>query len=142
MDIDLGEGWEKKLLIIVAVVVFILVIYAYNPFQSKANVTTSNETYTPPTSTVPVQTPVSNNSTNSNNSADKNGNNSFLISAEQAKDIALSKNPGYTAGEPMQGTIVINQTTIAVWIVPISKFAQPSKTVYIDVNTGRIVNET
>lgn len=143
MDIDLGDGWEKKALIVVAVVVFILVAYAYNPFQSKANVTSPNESYTTQTSSAPVsQTPVSNNSANSTNNSDDNGNNSFLISAEQAKSIALSHNPGYTAGDPMQGTVVINQTTIAVWIVPLSKFSQPSKTVYVDVNTGKIVKET
>lgn len=48
MDIDLGEGWEKKALIVVAVVVFILVAYAYNPFQPKPNITSANESYKPP----------------------------------------------------------------------------------------------
>jgi cytoskeletal protein RodZ len=142
MDIDLGEGWEKKVLIVVAVVVFILVVYAYNPFRSEANVTSANDSYTPPASTPVSPAPVSDNSTNTTNSTSNSGNNSFLITAEQAKNIAIGGNPGYTAGEPMQGTIVINQTTIAVWIVPISKFGQPSKTVYVDVNTGKIVNET
>ena len=137
---DLGEGWEKKALIIVAVVVFMLVAYAYNPFQSKANVTTSNQSYTPPATSSPVsQTPVaSNNSSNSSS----NANNNFLISSAQAKNIAINANPGYKASDPMQGTIVINQTTIAVWMVPISKITQPSKTVYVDVNTGKIVNTT
>lgn len=139
MDIDLGDGWEKKALLVVAVVVFILVAYAYNPFQPKANVTSANETYTPAASPAPVSSPtVAPN--NSNNST--NGTNTFSISATQAKSIALSQNPGYTASEPMQGTIVLNQTTIVVWIVPLSKFAQPSKTVYVDVNTGKIVNTT
>ena len=141
MDIDLGDGWEKKALIIVAVVVFILVVYAYNPFQSKANVTSSNESYTPPVTSTPVtQTPVVSN--NSSNSSTNSANNTFLISADQAKNIAVSQNPGYKASEPFQGTIVVNQTTVVVWIVPISKFGQPSKTVYVDVNTGKIVNTT
>jgi hypothetical protein len=137
---DLGEGWEKKALIVVAVVVFMLVAYAYNPFQSKANVTTSNQSYTPPATPTPVtQTPaVSSNSSNSSS----NATNTFSISANQAKTIAINANPGYKASDPMQGTIVVNQTTIAVWMVPISKITQPSKTVYVDVNTGKIVNTT
>ncbi len=138
---DLGEGWEKKALIVVAVVVFMLVAYAYNPFQSKANVTTDNQSYTPPATSTPVsQAPVVSN--NSTNSSTNNASNTFLISATQAKNIAINANPGYKASDPMQGTIVINQTTIAVWIVPISKITQPSKTVYVDVNTGKIVNTT
>ena len=138
---DLGEGWEKKALIVVAVVVFMLVAYAYNPFQSKANVTTDNQSYTPPATSTPVnQAPVVSN--NSSNSSTNNASNTFLISATQAKSIAINANPGYKASDPMQGTVVINQTTIAVWIVPISKITQPSKTVYVDVNTGKIVNTT
>jgi hypothetical protein len=141
MDIDLGEGWEKKALIVVAVVVFMLVAYAYNPFQAKTTETTANQTT--PTSNVPVtQTPVAtNNSTNTTNSTNISVNH-FLVSAAQAKNIALSQNPGYTASEPIQGTIVMNQTTIAVWIVPLSKFGQPARTVYVDVNTGKVVNTT
>ncbi len=137
---DLGEGWEKKALIVVAVVVFMLVAYAYNPFQSKANVTVDNQSYTPPATSTVNQTPVVSN--NSSNSTSNSANNTFLISATQAKNIAINANPGYKASDPMQGTIVVNQTTIAVWIVPISKITQPSKTVYVDVNTGKIVNTT
>ncbi len=142
MDIDLGDGWEKKALIVVGVIVFILVIYAYNPFQPKANVTSTNENYMPPDTSLPVtQTPeVTNNSENS--SVDNSTKNTFLITADQAKNIAVSQNPGYKASEPFQGTIVLNQTTIVVWMVPISKLGQPSKTVYVDVNTGKIVNTT
>ncbi|MCC7558964.1 MAG: peptidase [Methanobacterium sp.] len=142
MDIDLGDGWEKKALIVVGVVVFILVIYAYNPFQPKANVTSTNENYIPPDTSIPVtQTPVvTNNSENS--SAVNSTNNTFFINSDQAKNIAVSQNPGYKASEPFQGTIVVNQTTVVVWMVPISKFGQPSKTVYVDVNTGKIVKTT
>ncbi|CDG65283.1 putative membrane protein [Methanobacterium sp. MB1] len=142
MDIDLGDDWEKKALIVVGIIVFILVIYAYNPFQPKAQVTSTNENYLPPDTSVPVpQTPeVTNN--NENSSVDNNTNNTFLITPDRAKNIATSKNPGYKASEPFQGTIVLNQTTIVVWIVPISKVGQPSKTVYVDVNTGKIVNTT
>ncbi len=141
MDIDLGDGWEKKALIVVAVVVFILVAYAYNPFQAKPNATVVNDSYRP-VSPAPASSPVPSVSNDSNNSTDNGENNTFLISAEQAKKIALNDNPGYSASEPMHGTIVLNQTTVVVWIVPISKRSQPSKTVYVDVNTGKIVKET
>lgn len=142
MDIDLGEGWEKKALIIVAVVVFILVAYAYNPFQTKPNITSSNESYNP-TSPAPVNKH-SLDSNESNNSADtsENNTNTFLISSDKAKQIALTEYSGYSASEPMHGTIVLNQTTVVVWIVPLTKSSQPSKTVYVDVNTGRIVKLT
>ncbi|AIS32203.1 PepSY domain-containing protein [Methanobacterium formicicum] len=135
---NLGEGWEKKLLIVVAVVVFMLVAYAYNPFQSKTNQTVVNGSYVPPT----TPTPVSQNSavSNESNNLSNNTNNSFLISAEQAKKIAMRDNRGFTASEPMQGTIVVNQTTIAVWVITLSKSSQSSKTVYVDVNTGKIID--
>ena len=77
MDIDLGEGWEKKALIVVAVVVFILVAYAYNPFQPKPNITSANESYKPPS---PARVnPPSIDSNESNNSAETSQNNTFLI---------------------------------------------------------------
>ncbi len=141
MDIDLGDGWEKKALIVVAVVVFMLVAYAYNPFQAKTTETFPNQTSQPSNAPVTPSPVVSNNSTNTTNSSN-NSSNHFLISAAQAKSIAMGQNPGYTASEPIQGTIVLNQTTVAVWIVPLSKFGQPSKTVYVDVNTGKVVNTT
>ncbi len=141
MDLDLGEGWEKKALVVVAVVVFILVAYAYNPFQTKPNGTIINDSYTPvsPAPATPSAPDVSN---NSNKSTDSNGDSTFLISPDKAKEIALAGNPGYTALDPMHGTVVLNQTTVVVWIVEITKKSYPSKTVYIDVNTGKIVKET
>ena len=140
MDIDLGEGWEKKALIVVAVVVFILVAYAYNTFQPKPNITSANESYKPPS---PARVnPPSIDSNESNNSAETSQNNTFLISSDKAKQIALAEYSGYSASEPMHGTIVLNQTTVVVWIVPLTKSSQPSKTVYVDVNTGKIVKLT
>lgn len=133
---DLGENWEKKALIGVAVVVLILVVYAFNPFQTKSNLSGINQTNYSPAPSTTISTPAPTvNTTNSSN----NTNNTFLITADQAKKIALSANYGYTAGDPIQGTIVVNQTTVVVWIVQLSKF-QNSKTVYVDVNSGKIIN--
>jgi hypothetical protein len=51
----------------------------------------------------------------------------------------LRDNVGYTAGDPLQGTVVVNQTTAVVWIVPLSKYSQFVKNVYVDVNTGNVI---
>jgi hypothetical protein len=138
MDLDLKEGWEKKALIIIAVIVIIIFAYAFNPFKSTGNVTSYNQSSEPqPTTTQVAQTPsTSNNSSN-------NGNNSVstLINADQAKAIAESANKGYKASDPMQGNVVINGTTIAVWIVPM-KSGMSSRTVYVDITTGRVVQQT
>lgn len=136
---DLPEGWEKKALIGVGVVILIIMIYAFNPFQPKSNLTPPNDSSIAPPTPPPVSTPNSN-SVNSTNSTNNTGNNTFLITAEQAKKIALQGNIGYSAGDPLQGTILVNQTTVAVWIVPLSKNSQPSKNVYVDVNTGKLIN--
>lgn len=131
-----NDGWEKKALVIVGIVVLVILIYAFNPFHAKTNLTGNNDTVTPQPSNIPstTQPPTvsSNNSTNQ-------GNVTYLISEEQAKKIALQGNAGYTAGDPLQGTVVVNQTTVVVWIVPISRNSQ-TKTVYVDVNSGKIVN--
>jgi len=135
---DLPEGWEKKALIIVVVIVFIIAVYAFNPFQPKTNVT-SNNTSTPAAPTI-VPLPQSNLG-NSSNISSNSSNSTGILTADQAKNIAEQSNPGYTAGQPSQGTIVVNGTTIAVWIVPITKSGS-SKTLYIDLTSGRIVQET
>ena len=136
---DLPEGWEKKALIVVVVIVFIIAAYAFNPFQSKANVTSDNLSPAAP-AIVPLPQSASDNSSNvSSNSS--NGTGPSQITADQAKVIAEQSNPGYVAGQPSQGTVVVNSTTVAVWIVPISKSGS-SKTVYIDLTSGRIVQVT
>lgn len=130
--------WENKALIVVGVVVLLILIYAFNPFQAKSNVTVGNDSPVPQTSTGPTPR-TTQDSLNTSNSTNTTGNNTFLITAEDAKRIALDGNPGYTAGNPLQGNIVVNQTTIVVWIVPISKQSQ-SKNVYVDVNSGNVID--
>jgi len=138
--IDFWNGrWENNALIVVGVVVLIILIYAFNPFQAKANVTLNNDSPVVPTTTVTVPQP-NTGTVGSNNSTNTSENITFLISAEQAKEIALRANIGYTAGDPLQGTIVVNQTTVVVWIVPLSKGSQFKKNVYVDVNSGIIID--
>jgi hypothetical protein len=137
---DLPEGWEKKALIVVVVIVFIIAVYAFNPFQPKANVTSNNLSSPAPT-IIPLPQSESGNTSNiSSNSSNGTGIPS-QITADQAKNIAEQYRPGYIAGQPSQGTIVVNSTTVAVWIVPITKIGS-SKTLYIDLTSGRIVKET
>ncbi|MDP3066174.1 MAG: PepSY domain-containing protein [Methanobacteriaceae archaeon] len=137
---DLPKDWEKKALILVGVVVLIIVIYAFNPFASKANVTTSNQTANPTVNVpMPFDQPTAN-SNNTNNNGTSNG--TFQLTAEQAKNIAAQSRPGYTAGDPIQETIVISGVNIGVWKVPLTKTGMPSKTVYIDLTSGKIVKET
>ncbi len=138
MDLDLKEGWEKKALIITAVIVIIIFAYAFNPFKSTGNVTSYNQSPVPQTTTQVAPAPATDNS--SNNSS--NNTVTTLINADQAKAIAESANKGYTASDPMQGNIVINGTTIAVWIVPMKSGSFSSKTVYVDITTGRVVQQT
>ncbi|BDZ68437.1 PepSY domain-containing protein [Methanobacterium ferruginis] len=134
-----NDRWENKALIIVGVVVLIILVYAFNPFQAKANITENNDSaVVAPTTSVPVTQPDTS-TLNSSNSTNTSGNSTFMISADQAKQIALQGNIGYTAGDPLQGTIVVNQTTVVVWIVPLSKGSQ-IKNVYVDVNTGKIID--
>jgi len=134
-----NDKWENKALIIVGVVVLIILVYAFNPFQAKANITENNgSAVVAPTTSVPVTQPDTS-TVNSSNSTNTSGNSTFMISADQAKQIALQDNIGYTAGDPLQGTIVVNQTTVVVWIVPLSKGSQ-IKNVYVDVNTGKIID--
>jgi hypothetical protein len=138
---DLGNfwnaKWENKALIVVGVVVLVILVYAFNPFQAKTNLTENNDSVVPQTTTVPTTTPTS--SVDSSNSTNDTGNLTYLISEEQAKKIALQGNVGYTAGGTLQGTIVVNDTTVVVWIVPISK-GSITKNIYVDVNSGKIID--
>ncbi len=132
--------WENKALIVVGILVLVILVYAFNPFHAKTNLTGNNDSVVPQTVSVPTSTP-NTGTVNSSNVTNTAGNTTFLISEDQAKKIAVQGNIGYIAGGPLQGTIVVNQTTVIVWIVPISK-GSISKTVYVDVNTGKIVNTT
>lgn len=138
MDIpELPEGWEKKALIALGVLILILVIYAYNPFGGKSNVSVQNQN---PETIVPVPFPQKNTNTSTNNSSIP-GNATFKITVDQAKSIATKARPGYDVGQPIQGSVLVNNTNYNVWIVPLSKNNVVSKTIYIDGNTGIIVLE-
>jgi len=133
-----NDGWEKKALIVMGVVVLIILVYAFNPFQAKSNLTGNNDSVVAPTTSIPTTAP-NTDTVNSTNSTNTTGNTTFIINEDQAKKIALQGNTGYSASDPLQGTIVVNQTTVVVWVVPISK-GSISKTVYVDVNTGKVIN--
>jgi len=128
---DLPENWEKKALIAVVAVFLILMIYAYNPFQSKPNVTLQNQS---PNNGVPIPFPQTNKSSNNSTNA------TLKLTAEQAKNIAIQSRPGYSVGQPIEGSVMVNNTNYNVWIVPVSKNSE-TKTLFIDVNTGIIVLE-
>jgi uncharacterized membrane protein YkoI len=134
---------EQKGLIGLAVVIIIVVLYAYNPISGTPsdNNTTQVQQATQPTTvtTVPFTQSGSNNTTVSNNTT---GNGTNQITAEQAKNIATQSVQGYTAEEPTQGSINVDGASTSVWIVPLSKNNIVSKTLYIDANTGKIVQQT
>lgn len=137
MNLDLGPEWEKKALIAVGVIVFVIIIYAFNPFHSDPNmqVVQGQPTDTQPVTSAPPAV-TSNNSTNTTNTTVGNG--TFQISADVAKNIAAGANPGFTAGAPTQGNVTINNTVTQVWIVPLTQGAI-SKKIYVDLSTGNIV---
>jgi hypothetical protein len=134
---DLGQNWEKKALIALAVIIIIVVIYVYNPFVGKPDTRIQDQNPTP------ITQPTLN--TGVNNSAQNNtttnitieGNGTFQISPEQAKTIA-SQN-GYSVGDPTIGNVNINNETVSVWIVPLLKDNIVAKKVYINSVTGMIV---
>jgi hypothetical protein len=131
---DLKEGWEKKALIGVGVVVLLIIIYAYFvPFTGTPDKVVPTQTAPVQTVGVPFSQPTANNSTSNTNST----NNGTLLNAEQSKaiNIALANNPGYSAGTPIQ-----NGTN--VWIVPITKANSRSYNVYVDVASGKIILTT
>lgn len=143
---DLKNKWnsltqEQKALVGLGVVVLCVVFYAYHPFTGAAvNNTTQNQDQPQSADVVavPFQQAGSNNSTVSNNTTTSNA----TITSQQAKNIAEQSQSGYTAGDPTQGSINVNGTGTSVWIVPLSKNNAVSKTLYIDANTGKIVQET
>ena len=139
MDLDLKPGWEKKALIVLGIAVFIILIYAFNPFQGNANV------YTSPDQTQDVQpvtsapSPVVSNTSDNNTTVNTTSNNgTFQISADVAKNIVLGNYTGFTAGQPTQGNVTINNTLVYVWIVPITQ-GSLSENIYVDMSTGTIV---
>ncbi|AXV36790.1 MAG: hypothetical protein CIT01_00550 [Methanobacterium sp. BRmetb2] len=131
MDVDLT--WEKKALIVVGVITVIILIYAYGPFQFTPEVKIVNQTEQPATvQKMPFPQPSSNNTTiNNTNNTD------FKITKEQAQRIA--EEPGYTTGEPTQGTLTIDNKEVPVWIVPLLKDNRVEKEVYVNAENGNIV---
>ncbi len=135
---DLEPGWEKKALIVLGIIFVIIAVYAFNPFHSNSDVayqngTVDNGVITPaPVATTGNST--ANNTTNNNTTT----NGTFQISADVAKNIAAGAYPGYTAGQPTQGNVTINNTLYSVWIVPVTQ-ASITKKVYVDLSTGTVV---
>ncbi|MDP3483999.1 MAG: hypothetical protein Q8S06_00610 [Methanobacteriaceae archaeon] len=131
MDLDLT--WEQKALIGVGAVVLIILIYAYGPFNFTSDVNMQNNISSTPVSNqqlLPVNSPSGNNSSN-------NANVTVNITAQKAKEIAAL--PGYVTGTPTPGSIVINNQTVSVWIVPLSLNSKIVKEVYVDKTNGNIV---
>ena len=132
---DLEPGWEKKALIVLGIIFVIIAVYAFNPFHSNSDIeyqngTADNGVITPaPVATTGNST--ANNTTNNNTTT----NGTFQISADVAKNIASGAYPGYTAGQPTQGNVTINNTLYSVWIVPVTQ-ASITKKVYVDLSTG------
>ncbi|MGB9936939.1 MAG: peptidase [Methanobacterium sp.] len=140
---DLEPGWEKKALIILGIITFIVVIYAYGPFKSDPNVQIQNQTVeaaapTPaPAPASPVVTTNNSSSNNITNVTPAGNNGTYLITSDQAKQIATQS--GFTAGQPTKGSVMVNNNNMAVWIVPLMKGTILSKRVYVDAATGIIV---
>ncbi len=130
---DLKDGWEKKALIGVGVVVLVIIVYAYFvPFSGTPdNITPNNPTSPSPVVPVQYSMPASNNS-NSNSSTNVNNSASII-------NITRTAYPDYTIGTPAyQNSVSVNGTPYDnVWVVPITKPGS-SLTVYVDY-TGRIV---
>jgi hypothetical protein len=137
---DLPADWEKKALIIVGIVVIIIIAYAFNPFKSQPNITANNQDVNViPTVAMPFDQSSSNSTMNSINGT---FNGTGELTMEQATNIALQANPGYTSGETSKETMVINGVTISVWKVTLTKSGSPSKTLYINVISGKIEKES
>jgi len=134
---DLKPGWEKKALIVVAIIFVIIVVYAFNPFHSNSNVEVQNES-TDNAVAAPSAPAVTTNNSTANTTVNSTNNSTFQISADVAKNIAAGAYPGYTAGQPTQGNVTINSTLYSVWIVPITQ-ASITKKIYVDLSTGTVV---
>lgn len=130
MDIEIS--WEKKVLIFLGIIALVIVIYAYNPFQGTREVIVANESTTPQTPrTMPFN--VSSNDNNNTNQTPNNVN----ITSQQAKEIASL--PGFRTGEPVSGTLKVNNENVPVWIVPLYQENKLAKEVYVNRTDGIIV---
>jgi len=138
MDIDLQPGWEKKALIILGVIVVIIIVYAFNPFNHPNVVIDNNTTDISPAPT-PAQPPANPNNTSNFTKNLTNSSGNFTISADQAKRVVSQANPGFNAGQPTQGSVTINNITVSVWVVPLLNGTTEVKNIYVDASTGNIV---
>jgi hypothetical protein len=133
---DLEDGWEKKALIGIGIVVLMIILYAYFiPFYGTPEPSLqSNQVSLTPATPIPYSIPAVNNSTSNNSTTSGN----FTLTADQAKNIALNAFPNYTIGTPTyQNNLNINGTIYSAWAVPIT-LNSTSKTVYID-DSGAII---
>lgn len=158
MDLDLSNlSWEQKALIGVGVIVLIILIYAYAPWNSSEtiidNTTTAVVDDVPAQSNNPSYAPVNQESQNTDeqsvnpdtsSSTDNNTNTTSTnqektnqINTLQAKEIAAQD--GLTAGSPRSGTFKQGNENIPVWIVPLSENNIVIREVYIDKSTGEIL---
>jgi hypothetical protein len=133
---DLKEGWERKALIALGVIILIIIVYAYvNPFSGAPDNSTQQAQITPAQVTPLTYSTTSNNNSTGNNST-INGN--FTLSAAQAQSIAQNAFPGYSIGSPTQGNVVVNGTAHSVWIVSVRNNTV-SRTLFVDASTGTII---
>jgi hypothetical protein len=132
---DLKEGWEKKALVVLGVVVLIIILYSYfAPFNGTPdNVTQPQVTSTGPVTPILFVSPLNNNTTNNTTLS---GN--LTKTAAQAQDIAQKANPEYAITSTTQATLNVNGKQISVWNLTLSK-DQDSKTVYVDASNGNIL---
>ena len=129
---DLKEGWERKALIALGAVIFIIIIYAYiNPFSGTADNSKQQLQISPTPATPLTYSTVSTNNSTGNNST-INGN--FTVTKAQALSIAQTAFPGYQFGSPTQGNVDINGTAHSVWIVSAN-----NKTLFVDASFGTII---
>ena len=134
---DLKDGWEKKALLGVGVIILIIIFYAYFiPYYGTPEPSLqTNQVSTTPAAPLPYYVPAVNNSTSNNSTTSGN----FTLTADQAKNIALNAFPNYIIGAPtFQNNLNINGTIYSAWVIPVT-LNGTSKTVYID-NSGSIIN--
>jgi len=132
---DLEPGWEKKALMVLAVITIIVVVYVYIPFEGEAKTEVLNNTSEAPApAPVPTVTPPDKQTPANITNVTDHGN---QITADQAEKNASQAN--FTTGEPAKGNLTINNNSTVVWIVPLMKGAVISKRIYVDAATGVIV---
>ncbi|MCK9150651.1 hypothetical protein [Methanobacterium alcaliphilum] len=129
--------WEQKALIGIGALTVIILLIAFNPFKSTDSSVENRIDNSPLSFQSTPQASPFNNNTNNTGTENTTNNTNLNITSDKAKEIAREE--GYTIGQPTKGSIVINNETISVWIVPLSKDFKVAKEVYVDIATGSIV---